>query len=145
MEIKEVDPSLIDQMVYIEQEAQIKPWSKNLLQSCYNYDYYTILGAFDESQELIGFLIFDEIAKDSNIQEFSVLPSYQNKGVGTALLNKYFELLHSHQMERSLLEVRAQNIKARSLYKKFNYKEIAIRKNYYAAPTEDAIIMEINL
>ena len=43
------------------------------------------------------------------------------------------------------LEVRESNISARSLYSKFGYNEIGIRKKYYAAPIEDAILMQKNL
>ena len=39
------------------------------------------------------------------------------------------------------LEVRASNIPAQNLYKKFNFKEEGIRKGYYSDNGEDAIIM----
>lgn len=39
------------------------------------------------------------------------------------------------------LEVRASNIKAQNLYKKFGFIEEGIRKKYYEDNKEDAILM----
>ena len=41
-----------------------------------------------------------------------------------------------------LLEVRESNNIAINLYKKFNFREICIRENYYKFPVENAIIMK---
>ena len=43
--------------------------------------------------------------------------------------------------ERITLEVRASNIAARKLYKKLGFKDVGIRKGYYADTGEDAVIM----
>ena len=42
------------------------------------------------------------------------------------------------------LEVRRSNLAARNLYRKLNFAERRIRKNYYG-PGEDAIVMERRL
>ena len=39
------------------------------------------------------------------------------------------------------LEVRASNSAARKFYDKNHFIDIAIRKNYYRSPVEDAIVM----
>jgi ribosomal-protein-alanine N-acetyltransferase len=39
------------------------------------------------------------------------------------------------------LEVRESNVSAQELYKKFGYRPIGRRKNYYPGDREDAILM----
>ena len=40
------------------------------------------------------------------------------------------------------LEVRESNIPAISLYEKFKFKKISIRKNFYSNPNENAVVMK---
>lgn len=42
------------------------------------------------------------------------------------------------------LEVNVNNIPAINLYKKYNFKEVGLRKKYYKN-TDDALIMTLNL
>ena len=44
-----------------------------------------------------------------------------------------------------LLEVRASNKTARSLYLKKGFQVLGVRRNYYEFPTEDAVMMEREL
>jgi ribosomal-protein-alanine N-acetyltransferase len=39
------------------------------------------------------------------------------------------------------LEVRSSNTAARNLYQKLGFSEIGLRRNYYASPPEDGIVM----
>ena len=68
-----------------------------------------------------------------------VKPEYQNQGIGSALL-KY--IIDNKQDKKIMLEVRSKNINAIKLYKKYDFKIINIRKNYYK--DDDSIIMERN-
>ena len=68
-----------------------------------------------------------------------VKPEYQNQGIGSVLL-KY--IIDNKQDKKIMLEVRSKKINAIKLYKKYDFKIINIRKNYYK--DDDAIIMERN-
>ena len=56
-------------------------------------------------------------------------------------MKRYMELA-GKTCDRFLLEVRAGNSSAIRLYERYNYNKIAIRKNYYNLPVEDALIFE---
>ena len=47
--------------------------------------------------------------------------------------------------EKIYLEVRSGNQRARAFYLKNGFTELGIRKNYYKNPTEDAILMSLDL
>ena len=52
---------------------------------------------------------------------------------------------NSFQVTSSALEVRAGNAAAVALYHKWGFLPVGRRKNYYTAPTEDAILMTVTL
>ena len=63
--------------------------------------------------------------------------NHRNKGIGTNLIKK---LIATSDNKPIILEVSDKNKNAINLYEKLNFKNIAIRKNYYK--DSDAIIMK---
>lgn len=66
------------------------------------------------------------------------------RGVGRALLSWCEQQASAAGAQRMLLEVREDNARARAVYSRAGYQEIAVRRGYYRLPgrTVDAIIME---
>ena len=89
-----------------------------------------------ENDKIIGFLYYSDIYDRAEINQLEVEVSHRNCGKATKLLKKMLELV-----EKSItLEVKKDNIPAINLYKKFGFKEKAIRKGYYHGV--DGILME---
>ena len=84
-------------------------------------------------------LIYDRMEID-NIQ---VDEEYRHQGIGTKLLAHLISLAIEYRVENITLEVRMSNEIARNLYKKFGFREVALRKYYYG--DEDGILMEKNV
>ena len=75
------------------------------------------------------------------MMNIAVHPDYRKQGIGTALIVELIgelELRGSHSL---MLEVRASNTPAISVYEKLGFIEVGRRKNYYRNPKEDALIM----
>lgn len=81
------------------------------------------------------------IAGEGDITNIAVTPKYRKHGIASNLLIKLFEVCKTFNCGDITLEVRASNIPAQNLYKKFNFKEEGMRKGYYSDNGEDAIIM----
>lgn len=96
-----------------------------------------IIGYYD-NDFLVGFLMFNKNYEILDLLYIVVEPIYRNKGLGSKLVEY---LLNIKDYERILLEVRCDNINAIKLYKKYNFKIINIRKNYYE--NNDAYVMEL--
>lgn len=90
---------------------------------------------------IAGYVIFNQIADESELLRIAVDKQYQGKGFGNMLLEKYINFI-SGNCEKAFLEVRDSNIIAKSLYEKYGYIKIATRKQYYSNPTDDGIIYE---
>lgn len=91
--------------------------------------------------EVVGFVGVWIIAGEGDITNIAVSSKYRKLGIASNLLIKLFDVCKTFNCEDITLEVRASNIPAQNLYKKFNFKEEGIRKGYYSDNGEDAIIM----
>jgi len=82
-----------------------------------------------ESGLIIGYLSYSIMYEKAEINEIFVLNNFRNQGVGSQLLE--YLLKKCKFCENITLEVRKNNVSAISLYKKYGFKEVALRKNYY--------------
>lgn len=93
------------------------------------------------THEVIGYAGVWIVAGEGDITNIAVDPSYRKQGIASGLLAKLFQICKDNNCTDITLEVRASNIAAQNLYKKFNFKEEGTRKKYYSDNGEDAIIM----
>ena len=90
--------------------------------------------------KVIGFLDYSLIYDRIEIDNFLVLEEYRRDGIGTKLMSYLVSLAISLRVVNITLEVRVSNDIAINLYKKFGFREVALRKFYYG--DEDGILME---
>ncbi|MDE6025068.1 MAG: GNAT family N-acetyltransferase [Lachnospiraceae bacterium] len=85
----------------------------------------------------MGYVIANMTDEESELLRIAVDCKKRRMKTASRLMKKYEKYVNK---KTYFLEVRAQNNPARRLYEKFGYKEIGVRKNYYANPVEDAVI-----
>ena len=81
-------------------------------------------------------LIYDRMELD----DIYVIEEYRNKGIGNKLMSYLVSKAIEYRVVNITLEVRLSNEIARDLYKKYGFREVALRKNYYK--DEDGVLME---
>lgn len=117
----------------------------NLLKDIFNEykdNYYSNISDFTKiytytvENKTIGFLVFDVIYEKCEIIDIYVSENYRRQNIAYKLIS---EIEKDFDIENITLEVSSNNISAINLYKKLNFKEVAIRKNYYN--DSDAILM----
>src|SRR5437899_8200742 len=74
----------------------------------------------------------------------AVEPSVRRQGIASELVRFMLTFGRARGGVRAILEVRASNLAARGLYEQMGFRQTAVRTKYYANPTEDAILMEMN-
>jgi len=84
---------------------------------------------------IVGFILgliyeFDEI-KAGHIFTIDVLVEHRRKGVASRLLGEFERSLIKKDVRTCFLEVRADNVAARRLYRKHGYTEVKRLKDYY--------------
>ena len=65
--------------------------------------------------------------------------------MATSLLEAAFDESRYRGVRFVILEVRASNEAAQTLYKKLGFKLIGRRRDYYRVPVEDALVMRKDL
>lgn len=93
-----------------------------------------------EEDKVIGVLNYSLIYDRMEIDNIKVEESHRGKGIGTKLMSYLVSLAIETRVVNITLEVRVSNNIARNLYKKFGFREVALRKFYYG--DEDGILME---
>ena len=91
----------------------------------------------------VAFLEYSLIYDRMELDNIKVLEEYQNQGIGTKLMAHLISVAIEYRVDNITLEVRISNERARNLYKKFGFREVALRKYYYG--DEDGILMEKNV
>ena len=124
-ELKKEDLNLLNDTFinkeYLENEFNNNPFIKVLILT---------------EDKIIGYLYYSDIYDRVEINQIEIEENHRNCGKGSILLKKLIDIV-----DKSItLEVREDNIPAIKLYEKFNFKKVAIRKNYYNGV--DGILME---
>ncbi|NLA33482.1 MAG: GNAT family N-acetyltransferase [Tenericutes bacterium] len=87
--------------------------------------------------KVCGFVNYNHIYERIEIINIEVIKEYQRQRIASKLISYIFKI----KVNNITLEVKKNNIPAINLYKKFGFKELAIRKNYYNGV--DGILMEV--
>lgn len=126
----------------LSKECFAIPWTLESINNELNNPLAKYVIAQDLSTgKVVGFVGVWIIAGEGDITNIAVSSKYRKLGIASNLLIKLFDVCKTFNCEDITLEVRASNIPAQNLYKKFNFKEEGIRKGYYSDNGEDAIIM----
>jgi ribosomal-protein-alanine N-acetyltransferase len=94
-----------------------------------------------ENQSIVGFLGLWFMADEAHITSVAVSESWRGRGVGELLIIGCLELAMARSVPVVTLEARVSNHVAQSLYLKYGFEKVGIRKAYYTDNREDATIM----
>lgn len=132
------DVDYIEQIFNLEKDifknsAFSKESTENLVKADNSFIYAYLI-----DEKVCGYLMVLDSIDVYEILAIATVEEYRNKGIAQELLEKI-------KTKDIFLEVRESNKKAINFYKKNNFKQISIRKGYYSDPTEDAIIMKMEV
>jgi ribosomal-protein-alanine acetyltransferase len=97
--------------------------------------------------DLIGFIVVSAALAGgvAEMESLAVREDARRHGVGRSLCLQAVFWAQSSGAEEMQLEVRSHNTAARALYSSLGFLEQGIRRGYYTAPAEDAVLMELRL
>lgn len=94
---------------------------------------------------LQAFLVAQTAGPEWELENIVVARAACRLGLGTALIAELLQEARGRGVQAVLLEVRASNAAARSLYQSCGFVEAGLRPGYYQNPQEDAIVYRCNL
>jgi [ribosomal protein S18]-alanine N-acetyltransferase len=98
----------------------------------------------DLGGRIVGMLVLWFIVDEAHIASLATHPGYRRQGVAKQLLVTALDRAYAEGARAALLEVRAGNDAARSMYQTFGFEEVGLRERYYKDNNEDAILMTLN-
>jgi [ribosomal protein S18]-alanine N-acetyltransferase len=93
----------------------------------------------------LGFALVWLAADEVHLLDLAVEPQFRRQGTGRALLHAVIEGGRAAGGARVLLEVRRSNTAALALYAGAGFRELDVRRAYYADNGEDALVMRLDL
>jgi [ribosomal protein S18]-alanine N-acetyltransferase len=131
----------LDSVLEIERRSFTDPWTRGMFRSELEVAPFTYARVALADGIVVGYLLALIIPHEAHLGNLAVHPGRRRRGIAQRLLD---DLLGSSRREgavRVTLEVRESNAAARNFYSRNNFIDVAVRKNYYRNPIEDAIVM----
>ena len=132
----------VDEVLLAERESFVDPWSRHafleeVLREAEG-GYSRVLRIDGElAAYMIAWYMFDE----AHLANIAVRESFRGRGCARALLDDFLREGEARGALLAFLEVRAGNADAIRLYRGYGFRQVAVRKNYYQAQREDALVM----
>lgn len=144
-EIRPMRNDDIPDVYAIEKENFSDPWPESLYYSILNDSLYSKYFVLTEGSTIIGFIGLFFTGEEAEIHNICISKKRHGQGFGKEMLNFGIELCRENHVKELFLEVRRYNFKALGLYEKFGFKKRRIIEAYYKQPTEDGILMSLEL
>ncbi len=133
----------LDAMLTIERASFLDPWSKASLKEEIESDSPPLVIELDD--KVVAYLCDWVVLDERHITNLAVHPDYRRQGLGRNLLVATIALARSSGCQRLLLEVRPSNVTALRLYLGLGFVELYRRRGYYIKPSEDGLVMVLEL
>ncbi|MGO1173531.1 MAG: ribosomal protein S18-alanine N-acetyltransferase [Actinomycetaceae bacterium] len=104
----------------------------------------TYLAAVDEDDRLVAWA-GTAAGDQTQVMTIGVDPDHRRRGLATRLLDELLDRARAAGSSSVVLEVRADDDGARSLYERRGFEAIGIRPRYYQRSGRDAVVMSLDL
>jgi ribosomal-protein-alanine N-acetyltransferase len=96
---------------------------------------------------LVGFVVASWLRQETvaEVEGLFVERAYRRRGIGGALIAACMAWARTAGASTMRLEVRASNVAALALYQRYGFSAAGVRRAYYSAPLEDALLLQAPL
>ena len=135
------------QIMEIERGVYEYPWSASQMKDSILSAHTESWGITDVNNNVVSFVIVSALFDEAEILTFAVAKNHQGKGLGQKLLSFIINNLSNKNITKLFLEVHSNNEVAISIYSKYGFKQISVRKNYYRSADKniDALVMQADI
>ena len=138
--IEEMKENDIDGVFEVEKNCFEDYWSKDSFKKELSNNLAKYLVAKTDNK-VVGYVGIWFVVDEGHITNVAVHEDYRGQKIGDHLIKELVQVCKNNKIISMTLEVRASNVVAQNLYKKYGFKMAGIRKEYYSNNKEDAIIM----
>lgn len=144
----------------VEKTAYAHPWSERHFSDSLQSGYPAVLLLGEalpgeavralraDGRVLLGYLVAMPGVDEVHLLNITVAPEHQRQGWARFLLDGLVLWSRGQRAQWLWLEVRQGNVPARTLYERYGFAPVGLRRGYYPAgqlQREDAVVMSLNL
>lgn len=126
----------------IEKACFHAPWSESMLREELGKGLFLVA---EQDGQAVGYVGCQTVLDEGYITNVAVSPDCRRQGIARALIAELTDKAHAARLAFVTLEARASNVPAIALYEGAGFGRVGVRKNFYTAPTEDAVLMTLFL
>ena len=145
--VEEARPDDVDALASLERRCYTHPWSvRGFREALRRGEHGLVLVArapagADPERGILGYCVIETAADELHVHNLAVRPEYRGGGLGRRLLVIALAIGGRRGARVALLEVRESNRPAIALYHSMGFASVAVRRNYYSQPSEDALVL----
>ena len=117
-------------------------WDYEILKEELNSRTSKYIVAKKSNNIIVGFAGIKIILDEADLMNIVTKKCCRHEGIASNIMDKLIEYCKQEKIKCINLEVNIQNSIAINFYKKYNFKEVGLRKKYYDN-TYDAILMKL--
>ena len=95
------------------------------------------------NSRIAAMLVLWFIIDEAHVATIAVHPDFRRQGIGEQILLYALRSAQTEGARRAFLEVRAGNVAAQTMYKKYGFAIAGVRRGYYRDNNEDALLMNL--
>jgi ribosomal-protein-alanine N-acetyltransferase len=136
----------LDQVVEIERLSFRSPWTGQVFLEELARDWARVDVVRDAVEgRVVAFGNYWLVTDEIHLLNVATDPLARRAGHASRLLAHIIDFGRRHHCRYVTLEVRRSNAAALRLYRRFAFRAVGVRPNYYAEDQEDAIVMLLDL
>jgi [ribosomal protein S18]-alanine N-acetyltransferase len=135
----------LERVVAIERAAFTDPWSRKAFVELLAQPQVRAFAVDGAEGRLDGYALASIVADQGEILNLAVDPLSRRRGLGRVLLAALLDMFRREGTAAVFLEVRQSNAPALHLYERAGFRPVSTRRGYYRNPTENALIMALEL
>lgn len=149
-----IEPATIDALadiLKIEEACFSAPWTRKMIEAELSgnpFAHFLLArrqgGSGGPVGLIVGYLCYWIVFEEVRLMNLAVIESMRHRGVARSLVTAALQAGLTQSAHRAVLEVRASNSAAQSLYRSLNFRQVSVRPQYYNHPIEDAVLMELD-
>ena len=144
MDLRQMTTADIFVVADMERRVFTNPWSVDSFRGALRSSNQIFI-VLDDEGTIAGYCGMLCVAGEGQILNVAVDTPYRRQGLATEMMRAMIEYGIEHGISLYTLEVRKNNEAARRLYLSCGFVETGVRRDYYSNPTEDAILMDLDL
>ena len=143
MTVETLTAKHLEQVAELERLCFADPWSEKALELLLGDGAYGAVCLQEGRIMAYGGVLWAPF--EGQITNIATHPTARRCGMGAAVLEHLIAVAIKRGCEQLSLEARVSNLPAISLYERYGFEKMGLRRGFYKHPTEDAYVMCLSL